>query len=87
MFAWDFCFGFVALELLSALFAWELPLGNFRTCANHENEQLREVSVLLVYQQYETIGKSVQKHLDSFATLFNSGLQDSSVARVRWEHS
>ena len=59
---------------------WPELLNCMSTCANHENEQLREVSVLLVYQQYETIGKSVQKHLDSFATLFNSGLQDSSVA-------
>ena len=73
---------FKALELYNKKMI-EQAIIHFKKVAedeNHENEKLREVSVLLVYQQYETIGKSVQKHLDSFATLFNSGLQDSSVA-------
>ena len=59
---------------------WPELLSCISSCATHQNENLREVSVLLVYQQYETIGTSVKEHLDSFAKLFHAGLQDSSVA-------
>ena len=59
---------------------WPELLQCMSTCAAHQSEHLREVSVLLVYQQYETIGRGVQEHLDSFAALFESGLKDTSMA-------
>ena len=39
---------------------WPELLQCMSTCAAHQSEHLREVSVLLVYQQYETIGEGVQ---------------------------
>ena len=74
-------------SVISRLAKHQLPGNNWpellqcmSTCASHQSEHLREVSVLLVYQQYETIGKALQEHLDSFAALFESGLKDTSMA-------
>jgi hypothetical protein len=61
---------------------WPELLQTISLCCSHTEEAYREVGMLMLYQQYDTVGQTLSKEFPALVQLFSNALKDPSV-RVR----
>lgn len=58
---------------------WPALLNCISQCATHTEERYREVGMLMLYQQYETVATALSEQFADVGSLFSNGLNDGSI--------
>ena len=73
-------------SVISRVAKHQLPGGNWPAlltcisqCAAHNEERYREVGMLMLYQQYETVATALSGQFSEVGNLFSNGLNDTSI--------